>query len=249
MISRRNVAVVLAAIAGGFLFGCGESSPSAPTAVAAGPVVPPTSGDTLLVFNELATGFSTSELRDVDEQILQVTRDGALVWTVDGTRLSGYHVNRSLIDGVPIYWIGGGAVCQEGCAFEVRFGMKDGERRAYLTADYGHDNPGTLVDVEVSQGALVVNRTPVFPPGTASLSGVVLEATPTGNRPVAGVRVLLGISSGWRSAATDVNGFYSIAGLFDFQGSVRVTRGEYQQQDIKVSINGDTRLDVDLIRR
>ena len=61
--------------------------------------------------------------------------------------------------------------------------------------------------------------------------------------------MLLGISSGWRSAATDVNGFYSIAGLFDFQGSVRVTRDEYQQQDIKVSINGDTRLDVDLVRR
>ena len=72
-----------------------------------------------------------------------------------------------MIDGVAIYWIGGGAVCQEGCAFEVRFGDEGRRARAYLTADYGHDNPGTLVDVEVSQGALVVNRTLVFPPGSS----------------------------------------------------------------------------------
>ena len=73
-------------LAGGFLVGCGESSPSAPTAVTAVPLAPPTTSDTPVVFTELATGFSTSDLRDIDEQILQVTRDGALVWTVDGTR-------------------------------------------------------------------------------------------------------------------------------------------------------------------
>ena len=165
MFSRTLMAIVVSTLASGFLVGCGESSPSAPTAVTAVPLTPPTTSDSPVVFTELATGFSTSDLRDVDEQILQVTRDGALVWTVDGTRLSGYHVDHHVIDGVVIHWIGGGAVCQEGCAFEVRFGTRNGERRAYLTADYGHDNPGTLVDVEVSQGALVVSRTPVFPPG------------------------------------------------------------------------------------
>ena len=103
--------------------------------------------------------------------------------------------------------------------------------------------------MEVSQGALVVNRTPVFPPGAPSLSGVVSETTPEGNKPVDGVWVLLGISSGWRSAKTDANGLYSIVGLFDFQGGVRVSRDDYQQQDLKVSISGATRLDIDLARR
>jgi hypothetical protein len=250
VISRTQLGIVVSLLAGGIVAGCSESSPSAPTAVTtAVPPTSPTTNDGLMAFTELSTGFSTSDLRDIDEQILQVTSGGELVWTVDGTRLSGYHVNRHVIDGVPIYWIGGGAVCREGCSFEVRFGVKDGERRAYVTADYGHDNPGTLVDVEVSHGALVVKRTEVFPPGTPSLSGVVFEERPGGNRPVSGVWVLLGISSGWRSARTDADGFYSIPGLFDFHGGVRVSRDEYHQQDIRVSINGATRLDVNLVKR
>ena len=52
------------------------------------------------------------------------------------------------------------------CAFIVRFGIKDGKRRAYLTVDYHDDNPGTLVDVEVANGALVVTQTELYPPGS-----------------------------------------------------------------------------------
>ena len=51
------------------------------------------------------------------------------------------------------------SICSQGCAFVVRFGIKDGKRRAYVTVDYGHDNPGTLVDVEVANAALVVTQT------------------------------------------------------------------------------------------
>ena len=58
-----------------------------------------------------------------------------------------------------------GKICPEACAFEVRFGTRDGERRAYLTVDYVHWNPGTLVDVEVAGGALVVTETDEYPPG------------------------------------------------------------------------------------
>ena len=50
-----------------------------------------------------------------------------------------------------------------GVPSKFRFGTKDGERRAYLTADYGHENPGTLVDVDVVGGALFVKRLSVFP--------------------------------------------------------------------------------------
>ena len=49
-----------------------------------------------------------------------------------------------------------GHVCE--CEFEVRFGTENGERRAYLTADWGHDNPGTVVDLAVTGGTLVVRR-------------------------------------------------------------------------------------------
>jgi hypothetical protein len=242
MIGRRQGVVLLASL---WLAACSPSSPVAPTTVSR---APQPSASRLAVFTELATGFSTSDLRDVDEQILQITTAGELVWIADGTRLQGYGVAQNVIDGVPIHWISG-TLCPEGCAFEVRFGERNGERRAYLTADYGHENPGTLVDVEVAGGTLAVARTGIFPPGAPVLSGVVFEETPTGRAPVAAVTVQIGISSGWRSAVTDANGLYSIPGLFDIQGSVRVSKEGYQAQTASVAIRGNTVLDIGLMRR
>ena len=145
---------------------------------------------TLIVFTEPGTRFSTSEVRDVQEQVLQLNTANELIWTADGTRLPGYQVERcNCYPGVSFIV---GKICAEGCAFEVRFGTRNGERRAYLTADYGHDNPGTVVDVEVAGGALVVTRTSLFVPGSFTLSGVVTEATPSGIAPVEGVAVYCG---------------------------------------------------------
>ena len=174
-----------------------------------------------VVFTELATGFSTSDLRDVNEQILQLNTAGELVWTADGTHLAGYRLDKYVLDGVRIHSIYSNSVriCAEGCSLEVRFGTKDGERHAYLTADYGHDNPGTIVDVEVADNTLSVTRTRVFPPGSPTLSGVVFEVTPTGQLPVEGAVVFIGISSGYRSATTDRTGSYRIPGLFEFHGA------------------------------
>lgn len=86
------------------------------------------------------------------------------------------------------------------CTLVVYFGTRNGERRAYLTADYIHDNPGTVVDLEIASGVLVVNRTNVFPPGTYTLSGVVTELTLKGQAPVedAGVWRLNEEGAGWR---------------------------------------------------
>ena len=115
-------------------------------------------------------------------EIVRVQPANELVWTADGTRLPDY-VRPEALQGFsrgPVHFIEG-KICPEGCAFEVRFGSKDGERRAYLTVDYGHDNPGTLVDVEVAGAALVVTQTTSYPPGTFSLSGVVTEVTPRGS--------------------------------------------------------------------
>ena len=124
----------------------------------------------LRVFVDQASGFSTSDLRDAQEQIVQFNTDNELIWIADGTRLPGYSVQGNFIPAE--------ASCQ--CWLAVRFGTSNGERRAYLTADYGHDNPGTMVDLEIAGGALVVRRTDVFVPGTYTLSGVVTEQTPSG---------------------------------------------------------------------
>jgi hypothetical protein len=142
-----------------------------------------------------------------------------------------------------------GNICGPYCAFVVRFGIKDGERRAYLTVDYGHDNPGTLVDVEVTNDALVVTQTDLYPPGSPTLSGVVTEVTPSGLMPVEGVSVYRGVITGWRVGTTDKNGFYEIRGLFDGVDEVDAIKEGYESAKSLVSLKGDTRFDIQIVRR
>ncbi len=128
----------------------------------------------------------------------------------------------------------------------MRFGTKDGERGAYLTVDYGHDNPGTVVDVEVTGGELLVTQTDVYPPGTPTLSGIVTGTTAGGPGPLEGVVVARGISTGWRSTRTDRNGFYEIRGLIDGSNSVYIAKDGYEKQTTDVVIAGNTRFDIEL---
>ena len=123
---------------------------------------------------------------------MQLSTAGELVFPATNTRLPGFR--RLGPAGEQ------GNICVPRCAFVVRFGIKDGEQRAYLTVDYHDDNPGTLVDVEVANGALVVTQTELYPPGSPTLSGVVTEAMPTGPAPVAGVTVYRGVivAGEWR---------------------------------------------------
>src|SRR6202043_3140072 len=119
--------------------------PSAPSPVpqsAARPTPAPTSMNGLIVFTEQASGFSTSDLRDAHEQIVQFNAANELIWTADGTHLPGYPVQGNAISAE--------ASCK--CSLVVHFGTSNGERRAYLTADYIHDNPGTLVDLAIAGG-------------------------------------------------------------------------------------------------
>ncbi len=244
---EKLTGIVLLVVAQG-LIGCSGRSteapavplPTAPAAVSTGP--------TLIAFAEPRTGFSTTDVRDVQEQILQFNTSNELIWTVDGTRLPGYGVGKYTFGDTPVYYIEG-KICPQGCAFVVRFGTKDGERRAYLTVDYGHDNPGTLVDVDLAGGALVVTQSTMFPPGSPTLSGVVTEMTPSGQTPVAGVTVYRGVQTGWRDATTDKNGFYRIPGLYDGIDTIETRKEGYQDSTTEVSINSDTRFDIQLIRR
>ena len=139
----------------------------------------------------------------------------------------------SFIDGGHRHQFIEGKICAAGCAFEVRFGTEDGDRRAYLTVDYGHDNPGTVVDVEVAGGELLVTQTDVYPPGSPTLSGVVTGMTARGHVPLEGVVVARGISTGWRSTRTDRNGFYEIRGLIDGNESVYIAKDGYEKQTIR----------------
>lgn len=243
-------AIALLTLAVG-LVGCGDSGPSAPSAP--GSPSQPSAASTpapkgeLTVFTDPATGFSTTDLRDVQEQIVQLSSIGELIWTADGTRLPGYRVTHPTADG-KLFFIEG-KICPEECAFEVRFGTRDGERRAYLTVDYVHWNPGTLVDVEVAGGALVVTETDEYPPGSPTLSGAVSEMTPKGRAPVEGAEVWRSAGPGWRSATTDENGLYRIQGLYD--GTERVGTGKegYLHHEAVVTIHGDTLYDVELVRK
>jgi hypothetical protein len=191
-------------------------------------------------------GFSTADLYDSDDQIVQCTVSGELLWTPDGTRLPGYRV-LTIRDSITWSYIDGN-LCAEGCSLEVRFGMKNGEKRAYLTADYGHDNPGTMVNLEIVDGALRISRTNLFPPGTFTQSGFVTEATAAGPTPLEGVRVERAMTGGYQSAMTDKNGFYKILGMFNGTSSVYVSKDGYETETDRVTIDGDTRFDAQLVR-
>jgi hypothetical protein len=144
------------------LAGCGTSgSPAAPSAPPApSPVAPPTAIQ-LVVFTDVASGFSTSEVRDVDDQILHFSTAPALIWT-DGRSFSGYAANGASV--------AADSVCAS-CFFLIRFGTRDGERRAYLTwpdlEQHGRaDHPApTILDIEVDGGTVVVTDTSVRVPG------------------------------------------------------------------------------------
>jgi len=92
------------------------------------------------VFTDWTSGFSTSDVRDVHEQIVQFNSATELIWISDRTRFTPYRVTDSLIRGPGTDdW------------FQIRFGTKNGERRAYLGWDDGWCHcpgaPATIVDL------------------------------------------------------------------------------------------------------
>ena len=194
----------------------------------------------LHVFTDAATGFATSDLRDAQDQIVRVDKDGFLLWTEDDTALKGFGV----LNGI---YIPAAHVCE--CEFEVRFGTENGERRAYLTADWGHDNPGTVVDLAVTGGRLVVRRSGRFPPNTLTLSGIVTEATPAGDVPVAGIKVYFGTRTGWLESVTDSDGSYHFGGLYNGSETLQINSPGHQAVQATVTISGNTNFNVRLIRR
>jgi hypothetical protein len=127
--------------------GCGGSGfsaiPSAPSTVLQPmPSPAPLPGPSqLAVFTDPATGFSTSDMYDVQEQVIRVNTANELIWTADGTRF-------------PEFIAAGNFIAYHHITdrfFQIRFGTKDGERWAYVTwpDEQLRGAPATILDVWV----------------------------------------------------------------------------------------------------
>ena len=143
--SQLNRRLLMAVLIGGVV-GCGggSRSPTAPP-----PPPPPPAAAPQAVFTDSASGFSTSDVRDSQDQIVRFDNTGnVLVWMIDGRRFSGFPVNGNLIrsDGF----------------FQVRFGTKDGERRAYFTETVAT----TICDIEIVGGSVFITPTTQHVPGS-----------------------------------------------------------------------------------
>jgi hypothetical protein len=218
--------------------GCNSrTTPSAPSSVST-PTPAPISE--LVTFADPRSGFRTSDLRDAHEQVVRFTAAHELIWIADGTRLPGFSVQGNSIS-VP--------ACA--CSLVVRFGSLEGDRRAYLTADYIHDNPGTLVGLSIYGGALTISPTSVFAPGTYTLYGAITETSENGPRPVAGAGVwrLNEEGSGWQVATTGKDGSYEMHGLYDGERAVSLIKEGYVTSTRVVLISGDTRFDQQIEKR
>jgi hypothetical protein len=89
-----------------------------------------------------------------------------------------------------------------------------------------------------------------------TLSGVVLAMTPAGLAPVEGASVQMNLT---KPAVTDVNGFYNIPGLtltglspntaIGHFNTVTTWKPAYVNDSRTVTVSGDTRLDIEIVRR
>ena len=134
---RSSLAVLILVLIQG-ISGCGGSgsSPTVPTTP-----TPPAQVQ-LAVFTDPGSTFSTSDVRDVQDQIVRFNTNGnALIWAADGRSFTGFPVSGNFLRGDRF--------------FQVRFGTKDGERRAYFT----EAEATTLCDIEIVGGQLMITPT------------------------------------------------------------------------------------------
>jgi hypothetical protein len=139
--------ILVVSLLSGAVGGCGDSriapSPSPTPTPAPQPVV-------LAVFADpVAPNGTTSDIRDVHEEIVRLDlTSGSLIWVADGRMFAGYPVSN-------------GYFLRADRAFQVRFGTKDGQRRAYFT----ETGSATICDISVVGGTLVILPTNEPVPG------------------------------------------------------------------------------------
>ena len=106
------------------------------------------------VFTDYATGFSTSDVHDAQEQIVRFNTAEELIWVAGDIRFAEF-----IVDGTFIAYHH-----KTDKIFQVRFGIRGGEPRAYLTWP---DDRRTIVDLWVDdRGDLKIAETTVPLPAT-----------------------------------------------------------------------------------
>jgi len=101
------------------------------------------------VFVDPDTDFSTTDVRDVDEEMIRFdTTTLGILWVADG---------RTFDEG---FWPVDDVFLGSGGSFQVRFGTKDGERRAYFT----ETGPATICNFVVSGSSFLIFATSTLVP-------------------------------------------------------------------------------------
>ena len=86
-------------------------------------------------------GFSTSDVRDSEGDVVRFTVDGSLVWPPTMATFGGFPVTGNFIGSTQ--------------DFQIRFGTEGGQRRAYFT----ERGPGTICDIDLINGMINVSPT------------------------------------------------------------------------------------------
>jgi hypothetical protein len=107
------------------------------------PTPTPTPAPVLATFTDSSSSFSTNEVLDAQKHIIQFdTASNSLIWGATGQRFAGFPV----LDGFFV---------RSDKFFQVRFGTESGVPHMYFTESVR----GTICDVEVSGGTVVINPT------------------------------------------------------------------------------------------
>jgi len=94
------------------------------------------------VFQDPDSDFSTIDVRDIDEEFVRFDPSAArLIWVEDGSEFAGWSVSGNFLG--------------SGQDFQVRFGTKAGERRAYFT----ETGPATICDIYIEFDRLRIRAT------------------------------------------------------------------------------------------
>jgi len=116
------------------LLGCGGDT--------AGP-----SGSDFAVFRDPGSSFTSSDVRDIDDEIVRfIPSDNTMLWTPSNLLFDNWPVSGNFLG--------------PNRSFEVRFGTVSGQRRAYFT----EVGPGTLCDLRVTGARLELFPTNTHPP-------------------------------------------------------------------------------------
>ncbi len=103
-------------------------------------------GGDLVVFEDPDSDFSTTDVMDIDREIVRL--DGALgelIWVADGTTEGGWDIDGNLL--------GNGF-------FTVAFGTENGQRGAYFT----ETATATICDIRVVDGDIRISPTTILVP-------------------------------------------------------------------------------------